>query len=165
MGDTPAKNFDPRTSTDNDFVQRGGIVNISRVYRDSGLTFGQSTHPSHKKTELVDLHKSGTMIKSGCEKLGDLDAVHFAEVNAEREGMVEVEIYAAGVSCKDVVVTLGTTPGDENALGHEAAGVVTKVMQGVSGPSVGDHVVVFDKGCFANRVHTSPLVSTAFPIR
>lgn len=53
-------------------------------------------------------------------------------------------------------VTVGTAPGDENALGHEAAGVVTKVAQGVSGLSVGDHVVVFDKGCFANRIHTRP---------
>lgn len=157
---TSAKKFDPRTSTDYDFVERGGIVNVSRVYRDSGLTFGQSTHPSDRKTELVDLHKSGTMIKSRCEKLGDLDAVHFGEVNAEPsslpDGMVEVEIYAAGVSYKDVVVTLGTTPGDETALGHEAAGVVTKVTQGVSGLSIGDRVVVFDKGCFANRIHTKP---------
>ncbi|OBT44805.1 Type I Iterative Polyketide synthase (PKS) [Pseudogymnoascus sp. WSF 3629] len=157
---TSAKTFDPRASTDYDFVERGSIVHVSRVYRDSGLTFGQSTHPSDRKTDIVDLHKSDTMIKARCEKLGNLDSVHFGEVNAEpsplADGMVEVEIHAAGISYKDVVVTLGTAPGDENALGHEAAGVVTKVAQGVSGLSVGDHVVVFDKGCFANRIHTRP---------
>ncbi|KFY12772.1 hypothetical protein V492_03668 [Pseudogymnoascus sp. VKM F-4246] len=157
---TSAKTFDSRASTDYDFVERGGIVFVSRVYRDTGLTFGQSTHPSDRKTEIVDLHKSDTLIKARCERLGNLDSVHFGEVNAEPsalpDGMVEVEIHAAGISYKDVVVTLGTAPGDETALGNEAAGVVTKVAQGVSGLSVGDHVVVFDKGCFANRIHTRP---------
>ncbi|TVY39994.1 Fumagillin dodecapentaenoate synthase [Lachnellula occidentalis] len=157
---TSAKTFDPRASTDFDFVERGGTVLVSRVYRDSGLTFGQSPHASDRKTDMVDLHKSDTMIKARCERLGNLDSVHFGEVNAEPsplpDGMVEVEIHAAGISYKDVVVTLGTAPGDETALGQEAAGVVTKVAQGVSGLSVGDRVVVFDKGCFANRIHTRP---------
>jgi NADPH:quinone reductase-like Zn-dependent oxidoreductase len=51
---------------------------------------------------------------------------------------------------------VGTAPGDESSLGHEAASVVTKVAQGVSGLSVGDRVTLFDKGCFANRIHTRP---------
>lgn len=51
---------------------------------------------------------------------------------------------------------MGIVPGDETALGHEAAGVVTKVSPGASGVSVGDRVVVFGKGSFANRIQTSP---------
>lgn len=51
---------------------------------------------------------------------------------------------------------MGTAPGDETALGHEGAGIVTKVSQGIPDLSVGDRVVVFDKGCFANRIHTRP---------
>jgi NADPH:quinone reductase-like Zn-dependent oxidoreductase len=51
---------------------------------------------------------------------------------------------------------VGIVPGDETALGHEAAGVITKVAPGVSGLSVGDRVVVFGKGCFANRTRTTP---------
>ncbi|KAL5382066.1 hypothetical protein DPSP01_006743 [Paraphaeosphaeria sporulosa] len=157
---TSSKTFDPRASTDYDFVERGGIVLVSRVYRDSALTFGQSTSPADRKTEVMNLRKSDSLIRSRAEKVGNLDSVHFGEVDAESsalpEGMVEVEIHAAGISYKDVVVTLGSAPGDDTALGHEAAGVVTKVAQGVSRLSVGDRVVVFDKGCFANRIHTSP---------
>jgi NADPH:quinone reductase-like Zn-dependent oxidoreductase len=51
---------------------------------------------------------------------------------------------------------VGNAPGDETALGHEAAGIITKVTPGMSGLSVGDRVVVFEKGCFANRIHTRP---------
>jgi len=61
------------------------------------------------------------------------------------------------------IVIVGTAPGDETALGHEAAGVVTKVAQGVTGLSVGDRVVVFDKGCFANRIHTKPARAHRIP--
>jgi hypothetical protein len=106
---TSTNTFDPRTSTDYDFVERGGIVLVSRVYRDSDLTFGQSNNHSDRKTDIVDLHRSDTMVRSRCERIGNLDSVHFGEVNAEpsllADGMVEVEIHAAGVSYKDVVVT------------------------------------------------------------
>lgn len=50
---------------------------------------------------------------------------------------------------------MGIVPGDETALGHEAAGVIRKVSSGVSDFSVGDRVVVFGKGCFANRIQTT----------
>ncbi|KAH7070015.1 PKSKA1 [Paraphoma chrysanthemicola] len=157
---TAAKKFDPRASTDYDFVERGGIILVSRVYRDSDLTFGQSAAHGDRKTEVVEIHKSDTMIRSRCEKVGDIDSVHYGEIAAEPspllDGMVEIDVRAAGISYKDVVVTLGTAPGDETALGHEAAGVVTKVAQGVSWLSIGDRVAVFDKGCFANRIHTKP---------
>lgn len=51
---------------------------------------------------------------------------------------------------------MGIVPGDETALGHEAAGVVSKVSPGISGFAVGERVVVFGKGCFANRIQTTP---------
>lgn len=106
---TSAKTFDARESTDYDFVERGGIVRVSRVYRDSDLTFGQSTSPSDRKTEVVDLQDSATTIRSRCERLGNPDSVHFSEVNAEPsslpDGMVEVEIHTAGISYKDVAIT------------------------------------------------------------
>ena len=176
---TSAKTFEPRESTDYDFIERGGVVYVSRIRTDSGLTFGQSSNPSDRKTEVADFHASETVIRSRCERLGNLDSVHFGEVDLDSslflEDTVEVEIQAAGITYEDVAIArkqnfiimvlwcaatniaiVGTAPGDEFALGREAAGVITKVAQGISELSVGDRVVVFGKGCIANRIGTVP---------
>jgi NADPH:quinone reductase-like Zn-dependent oxidoreductase len=51
---------------------------------------------------------------------------------------------------------VGSAPGDETALGYEAAGVISKISEGVSGLAVGDRVMVFEKGSFTNRVRARP---------
>jgi hypothetical protein len=105
---TSASTFDSRASTDYDFVERGGVVFVSRVYRDSNLTFGQSNNPTDGKTEVIDLHTSDAMIQSRCERLGNLDSVHFSEVGGKSsvlpDGMVEIDIHAASISYKDVAI-------------------------------------------------------------
>jgi hypothetical protein len=101
--------FDPRVATDYDFVERGGVIYISRVYNDIETTIRQNDKPSDRKTETVNLHDSKNLVQLRCERLGNVDSVHFGEVAPEPvvlpEGMVEVEIYAAGLNYKDVVVT------------------------------------------------------------
>ena len=148
------------TPVDSEFVERGGVVHISRLLPDTTLTALQSDDLSARPTTTADLHASEALVQLRCERLGNLDAVHFGETMSEvtplPDGMLEVEVYAAGLNYKDVVVTMGIVPGDETALGHEAAGIITKVAPGVSGFVVGERVVVFGKGCFANRVHTTP---------
>lgn len=72
------------------------------------------------------------------------------------DGVVEVELYATGLNYKDVVVSMGSIPGDETQLGYEAASAVKQVSKGASNYAVGDHVMVWGKGAFANRIHTTP---------
>ncbi|KAJ2981691.1 hypothetical protein NUW58_g6624 [Xylaria curta] len=154
-------------ATDYDFVERSGVISTSRVYSNSDLVKGQNDEPSARRAETADLHSCETLVQLRCERLGNVDSVHFGEVDAEpvplADGMLEVEIYAAGLNYKDVVVTMGIVPGDETALGHEAAGVVTKVSPGVSDFTVGERVVVFGKGCFANRIQTTPARAHRIP--
>jgi hypothetical protein len=106
---TTANKFDPKISIDYDFVERGGVISVSRVYQDGDLTFNQSSHVSERKTELIDIHKSELLIQARCEKLGDLDSVHFGEIDAKvsalPNGMVEVEIHAAGIGYEDLAST------------------------------------------------------------
>jgi hypothetical protein len=117
--------------TDYDFVERAGVVSVSRVYNDIKLTSSQNDSPSERQTEIVDLHQSKTMVQLRCERIGNLDSVHFGEVEADPapvpHGMVEVEIYAAGLNYKDVVVTsksyfnfssIPYTPAKFNISGH-----------------------------------------------
>ncbi|WP_406150554.1 type I polyketide synthase [Streptomyces sp. NBC_01012] len=55
---------------------------------------------------------------------------------------VRVEIRAAGVNFRDVLISLGTYPDAENALmGSEGAGVVVEIGSGVTDVAVGDRVM------------------------
>ncbi|MFE7134486.1 SDR family NAD(P)-dependent oxidoreductase [Streptomyces sp. NPDC057638] len=56
------------------------------------------------------------------------------------EGQVRIEVRAAGLNFKDVLMALGMYPG-EPALGSEAAGVVVDVGPGVEHLSPGDRVL------------------------
>ncbi|KAI8632855.1 PKSKA1 [Xylariaceae sp. FL1651] len=145
---------------DTEFVERNGVMYIARLLPDKALTALQSDEISDRATEIVDLHENRAIARLGAERLGNVDSVHWAEIAPDpiplEDGCVEVEVYAAGLNYKDVVVTMGIVPGDERMLGGEAAGIVTKVSPNVTGLEVGQRVVVFSRGCFANRVHTTP---------
>ncbi|KAI0439056.1 PKSKA1 [Xylaria telfairii] len=143
-------------SLDTEFAERNGVLHIARILPDKVLTALQSDEIADRTTEVVDLHRTQTIVRLGAERLGNVDSVHWSEITPEpiplEDGCVEVEVYAAGLNYKDVVVTMGIVPGDERMLGGEAAGIVTKVSPGVEGIRVGQRVVVFSQGCFANRV-------------
>ncbi|KAI0453367.1 KR domain-containing protein [Xylaria acuta] len=125
----------------------------------NALTTVQSDDIADRTTEVIDLHETQTIVRLGAERLGNVDSVHWSGIAHEpiplEDGYVEVEIYAAGLSYKDVAVTIGIVPSNERMLGGEAAGIVTKVSPSVEGIEVGQRVVVFSRGCFANRV-TAP---------
>ncbi|CAL9641994.1 hypothetical protein SUDANB140_06373 [Streptomyces sp. enrichment culture] len=55
---------------------------------------------------------------------------------------VRVDVRAAGVNFRDVLISLGTYPDAESArMGSEGAGVVTEIGPGVTGVAVGDRVM------------------------
>ncbi|KAI1122424.1 PKSKA1 [Nemania abortiva] len=145
---------------DTEYVERNVVLHIARILPDRALTTLQSDEIADRITEVVDLHENQTMLRLGAERLGNVDSIHWAEVAPEpiplKDGYVEIEVYAAGLNFKDVAVTSGIVPGDERMLGGEAAGVITKISPSVKGLGVGQRVVVFSRGCFANRVHATP---------
>lgn len=72
------------------------------------------------------------------------DSVDVEEIRVEgpRRGEVTIEVAACGVCHSDYSATDGTIPiPPPVVLGHEAAGVVVEVGEGVSDLEVGDHVV------------------------
>ena len=58
-------------------------------------------------------------------------------------------VRAAGLNFRDVVVGLGMVEGDEQALGHEVAGVVVEVGPGVGDLRPGQRVMGLCPGAFA----------------
>jgi len=66
------------------------------------------------------------------------------EVEAPRHGEVTIRLAACGVCHSDLSATNGTISYPlPLVLGHEGAGVVIAVGEGVSRYAVGDHVVSF----------------------
>lgn len=50
------------------------------------------------------------------------------------------------------MTSLGTVPEDEHRLGHEGAGVITGLGSEVSSYHIGDRILFYARGAFANRV-------------
>lgn len=87
-------------------------------------------------------------------------AVEEVELARPRAGELRIKMAATGVCHSDLSVINGTLPLPKPmVLGHEGAGVVTEIGDGVTGFSLGDHVVLsFVPNCgacfFCN--HKSP---------
>jgi S-(hydroxymethyl)glutathione dehydrogenase/alcohol dehydrogenase len=78
-----------------------------------------------------------------CRELGKPVVVETVEVESPRRGEVMVKLAACGVCHSDLSATNGTIPlPPPLVLGHEAAGVVEEVGEGVTGVAVGDPVIL-----------------------
>ena len=65
------------------------------------------------------------------------------EIEAPRAGEVKIQLAASGICRSDLSITNGTLKSPMPVvLGHEAAGVVSELGDGVDGVSVGERVVV-----------------------
>ncbi|MBI2704501.1 MAG: Zn-dependent alcohol dehydrogenase [Actinobacteria bacterium] len=74
---------------------------------------------------------------------GKLEVVDSLELRDPRPGEVQVQIVRAGLCHSDVSVIDGTIPFPTPVvLGHEGAGVITALGDGVKSLEVGDHVVL-----------------------
>ncbi|MFI1098731.1 SDR family NAD(P)-dependent oxidoreductase, partial [Streptomyces sp. NPDC020917] len=79
---------------------------------------------------------------SGSGTLDGLSAVPSPAAEAPlAAGQVRVEVRAAGVNFRDVLINLGMYPDPDAYLGTEGAGVVAEVGSGVEGVVVGDRVM------------------------
>ncbi len=90
------------------------------------------------------------LVAGGAETLEDLALVACPEAGgALGPGQVRVEVRAAGLNFRDVLVALGAYPG-EAVVGGEGAGVVLEVGSEVEGLAVGDRVMGLMDGAFGS---------------
>ncbi|HET7129899.1 MAG TPA: alcohol dehydrogenase catalytic domain-containing protein, partial [Gaiellaceae bacterium] len=84
------------------------------------------------------------------EEFGKPLAVREVELNDPRAGEVLVRLRACGVCHTDLYTASGADPSGyaPTVLGHEGAGVVEKIGDGVTSLAPGDHVVtLFSPQC------------------
>nr|WP_103334877.1 type I polyketide synthase [Amycolatopsis sp. CA-126428] len=86
----------------------------------------------------------------GTAKKGALDGLALLPAAAADEPLghdeVRVEVRAAGLNFRDVLIALGMYPGDDAMMGSEAAGVVTEIGARVTGLAPGDRVTGIFRG-------------------
>ena len=84
--------------------------------------------------------RAALLQNTGDEKLAIVDDI---EIGPPGPGEVTVQIKATGVCHSDLHAMQGSLPQTAPFVpGHEGAGVITEVGEGVTGLAVGDHVVV-----------------------
>jgi acyl transferase domain-containing protein/NAD(P)-dependent dehydrogenase (short-subunit alcohol dehydrogenase family)/acyl carrier protein len=103
---------------------------------------------------------------------GSLDQLRVVETERRvpAQGEVEIEVHAAGLNFKDVMLAMGMLSGEavENGfagsrLGLECAGEVVRVGPGVSDLRVGDRVLTFARNCFASHVTANAPLTARLP--
>ncbi|KAL8376833.1 hypothetical protein RB595_007791 [Gaeumannomyces hyphopodioides] len=125
-------------------------------------------HPFVLKDELLISSEANEMATLNVATPGRINSLHYAkhkrkELDADE---VEVEVHAAGLNFRDVLVALGIVELPVRLFGIEAAGVVTRVGSDVSPDDlkVGDRVVCFcRKDAFSTYTTTLAAVCVRIP--
>ncbi|MGW5747965.1 SDR family NAD(P)-dependent oxidoreductase, partial [Amycolatopsis sp. NPDC003861] len=113
---------------------RGGTVLLPRLVRAPGA------EPAGSGPWRLESGESGTL--EGVRPVPCPEVLRPLE-----DGEVRVEVRAAGVNFRDVLVSLGMVPGQEG-IGGEFAGIVTEIGPGVSGLREGSRVMGVLGGTF-----------------
>jgi polyketide synthase 12 len=118
---------------------RGGMVLVPRMTpaREPAELAGPAGEPAWRITAGTDTTLDGVAAVACPEVLEPL-----------APGMVRVEVRAAGVNFRDVLIGLGLYPGGDAQMGGEGAGVVLDVAPGVTHVAPGDRVMGLLPGAF-----------------
>jgi NADPH:quinone reductase-like Zn-dependent oxidoreductase len=155
----------PRTHVENEFVERHGVIYVGRIQPDDLIIQAEKGNVNGGDVVTKSFHDSAATVRLRCERPGTIDSLCYTEVSHEEleNDCVEVEIVSAGLNFKDIAITMGIIPENEHLLGFEGAGVIRRVGREVDSYKIGQRVVVFEKGTFANRIQTTAKRVHAIP--
>ena len=157
----------PKTHIENEYVERGGVISTCRILPNHLINTAEIEDRQGAELRVTDLHKAETTIRLQCERLGTIDSLQYSEVDTSElplpDDCVEVEIAAAGLNFKDVAITMGIVPENQQLLGLEGAGIIRRAGPLASHFTIGQRVLVFEKGTFANRIIATKERTYAIP--
>ncbi|MCJ1377213.1 hypothetical protein MMC17_000305 [Xylographa soralifera] len=148
------QNTDKALSFDGEYVQRNGLLHVSRLMPDKPLNQRfleqEGLTKATKGVSLESQHALGL----GFDQPGLLSSLFFKEdpefYSPLKDDWVEIETKAVGLNVKDLAVATGRF--DWNKFSTECSGIVTKVGDGVENLKVGDKVFGGAPGNFGNFV-------------
>ena len=157
----------PKTHIENEYVERGGVISTCRILPNHLINTAETENRQGAELRVRDIHKAETTIRLQCERLGTIDSLQYSEVDTVElplpDDCVEVELAAAGLNFKDVAITMGIVPENQHLLGLEGAGIIRRAGPLASHFSVGQRVLVFEKGTFGNRIIATKERTYAIP--
>ncbi|KAK4118277.1 putative polyketide synthase [Parathielavia appendiculata] len=144
-----------------EYAVRDGVPMVQRILLDKEMNDMCLRYSVLPKPEPAPFRQPGRPLKLEVGTPGRLDTLRFNDdpTVSERvplgEREVEIEIKAAGLNFKDVMVAMGQL--SQPALGVDASGVVLRVGDGVTAVKAGDAVFTWKLGTFGNltRAHES----------
>jgi hypothetical protein len=98
------KNPAPKTHRESEFVERHGVIHISRILPDVLINQAEKADIHGADLKIMSLHDCEPCVRFICERVGTLDSLCYAEMSSTEmpldDDSVEVEIVAAGLNFK-----------------------------------------------------------------
>ncbi|SMQ54923.1 unnamed protein product [Zymoseptoria tritici ST99CH_3D7] len=149
-----SRHGDETLNPDFEWAIRGGEVLVGRY------------HPFPLLNELLG-ENSSMWSKLDVETPGRINSLHWVQQPAEdlAPGEVEVQVHAAGLNFRDILVALGIVELPIRQFGLEAGGIITKVAPDVDPRElkVGDRVFCLKKQAYSTYLTTPTVFCVRIP--
>ncbi|KAK7545386.1 beta-ketoacyl synthase domain-containing protein [Phyllosticta citricarpa] len=141
-------------SPDGEYAARGSSIYVPRVEKTPKVDASLRKYESKGEPELVSFTGCGRPLKLTIKTPGLLDTFRWEEDETYYKPMpedwIEIQVKAVGLNFKDVLVALGNL--NENKLGVDVSGIVTRVGAAVTDLKPGDRVMTASCDTFATFV-------------
>ncbi|KAI0009070.1 putative polyketide synthase [Xylariaceae sp. FL0662B] len=152
-------------AAENEYVERSGKLLIPRFVPNKTLDRSMNSILNQTAFDMVPFEQQDRQLVVEVGTPGLLDTIRFVDdPRVETElpaGAVEVQVKAAGVNFKDVMMAMGQIAVE--TLGGECSGVIHKVGADVHNLRVGDRVSCYGFGTFSNRVRQDAVAVQRIP--
>ncbi|KAI3394363.1 hypothetical protein diail_2874 [Diaporthe ilicicola] len=150
---------------DGEFASRGRTIFVPRVERVPQVDASLRRYEARGEPEMVSFTGCGRPLKLTIKTPGLLDTFRWEEDEIYhtplQDDWIEIQVKAVGLNFKDVLVALGNL--NENKLGVDASGIVTRVGKDVTSFKPGDRVMTASCDTFATYVRLPSQGAIAMP--
>lgn len=142
---------------ESEYMEKDGVLHINRVAEARQINDSIRSKLATQNVEMKKLKQSPERaLTLTIGSPGLLDTLQFVDDTSIERPLepdeVEIEVKAAGVNFKDILIAMGQLPG--KVLGLECSGIITRLGQDVSTAELqaGDRVCCLANGSFKTRV-------------